>query len=77
LIRKRLAACRCEIDSAITARFRRAKEEGELPPSASPEDLTRYLSTVIQGLSIQSANGASKAELMRVADTALVAFDRR
>jgi hypothetical protein len=48
--------------------------EGDLPPDASPQDLARYLTTVIQGLSIQSANGASRAQLLRVADTALKAF---
>jgi hypothetical protein len=35
------------------------------------DDYTRYLSTIIAGLSIQAANGSTKAELKRTAQMAL------
>jgi hypothetical protein len=35
------------------------------------DDFTRYLSLMLAGLSIQSANGATKAELRRAAQMAL------
>ena len=73
-IRRKLDASRAELERALSDRFRRAVEEGDLPPDASPSDLTRYLMTVIQGLSVQSVGGASRAQLLSIADTALAAF---
>jgi len=35
------------------------------------DDYTRYLSTILAGLSIQAANGSTKAELKRTAKMAL------
>jgi hypothetical protein len=35
------------------------------------DDYTMYLSTIIAGLSIQAANGSTKAELKRTAQMAL------
>jgi hypothetical protein len=73
-VRKQLAACRCALETAIAERFQRAVDEGDLPTGTSATALAQYLSTVMQGLSIQSANGATHAELRRIADIALSAF---
>jgi hypothetical protein len=35
------------------------------------DDYTRHLSTILAGLSIQAANGSTKAELKRTAEMAL------
>jgi hypothetical protein len=35
------------------------------------DDYIRYLSTILAGLSIQAANGSTKAELKRTAEMAL------
>lgn len=56
---------------AFVQRFKRAKAEGDLPKSAEPAALARYLDVVGQGLSIQAASGASRAELRRVVAIAL------
>ena len=56
---------------AFTERFKRAKAEGDLPKDADPAALARYISTVAQGISIQAASGASRAELRRVVEMAL------
>jgi hypothetical protein len=42
-----------------------------LPKEIDVDDYTRYLSTIIAGLSIQAANGSTKVELKRTAQTAL------
>jgi AcrR family transcriptional regulator len=74
IIHKHLASHRAATEAAITQRFQRAVAEGDLPQTTSPQDLTRYLSTILQGLSIQSTSGASRAQLLRIANTALQAF---
>jgi DNA-binding NarL/FixJ family response regulator len=55
---------------AFVERFK-PKAEGDLPKDADPATLARYISTVAQGISIQAASGASRAELRRVVEMAL------
>lgn len=52
-------------------RFERAKQSGELGKDCDPAALARYVSTLIQGLGVQGASGATKAELNKVVNTAL------
>ncbi|MFJ9622113.1 TetR/AcrR family transcriptional regulator [Streptomyces sp. NPDC101181] len=52
-------------------RFRRAVDEGDLPPDADPDTLARYLMTLANGIAVQAAAGATREELRRVADAAL------
>ena len=56
---------------ALRERLLKARKSGELPKDVNVDDYTRYLSTIIAGLSIQAANGSTKAELKRTAQTAL------
>jgi len=70
-VRNALVRCRDETETAIRDRLKRAQREGDLPAGSSPADLARYIATVIQGMAVQAAGGASRAELQRVADTAL------
>ncbi|ODR97218.1 TetR family transcriptional regulator [Methyloceanibacter stevinii] len=58
----------------ILERLERAKAEGELPQDADAEGLVRFISTVVQGMSVQAAAGASRKDLERVADMALGAW---
>ena len=69
-----LAARRAAIETMIRERLKRAKAEGELPPNADPTALARFIATVTQGMAVQAAGGASRAELRRVADTAMAAW---
>jgi AcrR family transcriptional regulator len=55
----------------IQKRFQRARAEGDLARDVNPGDLARYVSTVMTGLGIQSANGASRGEMIRVVEMAL------
>jgi AcrR family transcriptional regulator len=75
-IRLELALRRSEGEAAIRERLERAKGEGELPTSANPADLARYLATVYQGMSVQAAGGATREQLRRVAETALRAWPK-
>jgi AcrR family transcriptional regulator len=73
-IRKELADRRATSQARIKDRLKRAKKDGDLPADADPAALARYLATVIEGMAVQAASGASRKELERVADTALRAF---
>jgi len=56
---------------AIRERLLKARKSGELPKDTDVDDYTRYLSTILAGLSIQAANGSTRAELKRTAQMAL------
>ena len=58
-------------EAVMRERFNKARKSGELPKDVNVDDYTRYLSTIIAGLSIQAANGSTKAELKRTAQMAL------
>jgi AcrR family transcriptional regulator len=57
--------------AAIRKRLLKARKSGELPKDVNVDDYTRYLSSIIAGLSIQAANGSTKAELKRTSQMAL------
>jgi AcrR family transcriptional regulator len=56
---------------AIRERLLEARKKGELSKDINVDDYTRYLSSILAGLSIQSANGYTKTELKRTARMAL------
>jgi AcrR family transcriptional regulator len=56
---------------AMRRRLLKARKSGELSKDINVNDYTRYLSTILAGLSIQAANGSTKAELKRTAQLAL------
>ncbi|HEX7532931.1 MAG TPA: TetR/AcrR family transcriptional regulator, partial [Methyloceanibacter sp.] len=64
-IRQELNARRAASEKVIRERLKRAKAEGELPPSADPAALARFIATVTQGMAVQAAGGASRNELRR------------
>jgi AcrR family transcriptional regulator len=75
-VRRELALRRAAGEAAIRQRLKRAKTEGDLPLDANPADLARYVATVLHGMSVQAAGGATRAELQRVAQTALRALPK-
>jgi AcrR family transcriptional regulator len=58
-------------EAVMRKRFIKARKSGELRKDINVDDYTRYLSTILAGLSIQAANGSTKAELKRTAQMAL------
>lgn len=58
----------------LKERFERGVADGDLPRDADPAGLARFYATVMQGMAIQSASGASCAEMKDIAQRALAAF---
>jgi AcrR family transcriptional regulator len=56
---------------ALTERFVRAQEEGDLPPHVDPEGLMRVLIAMLQGISVQASQGASREDLERLVESGL------
>lgn len=70
-VREQLARYRAGAEAAVRTRFERAIEEGDLPPSTDAAQLASYLMTMIWGLSVQAAGGATREQLQRTAEAAL------
>jgi AcrR family transcriptional regulator len=66
-----LTEVRKQNEAAIRARLLKARKSGELSKDIDVNDYTRYLSSILAGLSVQAANGSTKAELRRTAEIAL------
>lgn len=58
-------------EQIVRQRLQRARNEGDLPNSVNPADLTKYICTVWTGLAVQAASGASRSELSRIIALAL------
>jgi AcrR family transcriptional regulator len=69
--RRELNRRRAGAEAAVRRRFERAQLEGDLSKSVDAAKLARYIVTVIWGMSVQAAGGATRAELRSVADLAL------
>ena len=76
-VRKEAAGRRAASEVALRRRLQRAKREGDLPKNADPSELARYVMTVLQGMAVQGADGASPDQLRRVAQVALRAWPKR
>jgi len=75
-VRDELTRRRAAAEALLRKRFQRARSQGDLPRSADPADLARYLTTISQGMSVQAAGGATRGQLRRVAMTALRSWPR-
>ncbi len=60
-----LAARRNSVRIALRDRLRKAQKEGDLPPSASPDDLAMLAMIIAQGSATQARAGSSRNELRR------------
>jgi len=60
--------------STLADRFRRALDEQDLPTTADPAVLARFLMTIANGIAVQAAGGAAAEELQQVADGAMRAW---
>jgi AcrR family transcriptional regulator len=75
-IREELCSRRAANKKTIRERLKRAKAEGDLPGDGDPAALARYVATVAEGMAVQAAGGATRAELRRVALTAMAAWPK-
>ena len=75
-VRRELAMRRDQARAAVHQRLRRAKKEGDIPPHTDPAALARYVITVVNGMAVQGAGGASRNDLRRVAEIALESWPK-
>ena len=73
-VKNALIAWRKAAETRIKNRLKRAQTEGDLSKDVDAADLARYVAVVANGLSVQAANGASRAEISRVAEIAIRSF---
>jgi AcrR family transcriptional regulator len=76
-VRRELISRRMAGEAALRRRLNRARMDGDLPPDANPASLARYMATIIQGMSIQAAGGATRSELQRIVKIALQSWPSR
>jgi AcrR family transcriptional regulator len=73
-IKQELCKRRSEAEHMLRERLERAKAEGDLVTDADSAQLARFVSTVVQGMSVQAAGGATQDDLLHVADMAMKAW---
>jgi AcrR family transcriptional regulator len=71
---KTLIAFRLAGHATIRERFERARAEGDLPADADPKALTQYIGTVVCGMAVLAASGATRKELERVIELTMRAW---
>lgn len=75
-VKKQLISRRLMTQRLIRDRFAKGQADGDLSKDADVDVLSGFLWTVIQGMSVQSTNGATKEEMQEIAKVALGAFDQ-
>lgn len=74
-LRRFMADLRAAISHALAMRIARGQLEGDVPATMSAGRLARFIATVVQGMSVQARDGADRATLDEIAETALLAWD--
>jgi AcrR family transcriptional regulator len=69
-----LQRCRAEDQTIITERLEKAVKTGELPKTCAPVTLGAFYMTILQGMSIQARDGATRATLVAIAEHAMSAW---
>jgi hypothetical protein len=73
-VRQELAQLRQAAVTVFRERFERAVKEGDLPEGTDCATLARYVATVLNGLAVQAASGATEKELRVVSAMAMRAW---
>lgn len=71
LVRNILIKFRKSYESKLEERFTKAIIDSDLSSDANPKCLAKYLATLHQGMSVQATSGATKNELLDIANIAL------
>lgn len=81
--RERSAAIEADLRSrraanqrALSDRIALGRDAGELPPEADVEDLSRFYAAVLQGMSTQARDGATRQQLEAIASAAMGTWPR-
>ena len=71
-IQRELAARRADRRGQAARAPRSAPEnDGEMPTGLDPADYARYIMTMLEGMSVRAAGGATRKDLHKIADMAL------
>ncbi|HEV3340529.1 MAG TPA: TetR/AcrR family transcriptional regulator [Pirellulales bacterium] len=73
-VRRELEQLRQAVVTALRTRFERAVQDGDLAAGTDCATLARYIATVLNGLAVQSASGATAKELGLVSALAMKAW---
>ncbi len=73
-VRQELVQLRQGAVSAFRDRFEQSIRGGDLPKETDGPTLARFIATVLNGLAVQAASGATETELKRVAAMAMRAW---
>lgn len=73
-VRLALIEARAEGEAMLLERFIRAKAEGDLPATANPDTLAKFVLAILHGMAVQAKAGFSPEALRAVAEQALSAF---
>jgi AcrR family transcriptional regulator len=74
-VRAELARTRRSAERLLRQRLRAAVKTGELPARADPTALAGFVMTVVWGMSVQAAGGASRRQLLQVSQLAKRALE--
>ena len=74
-VREYLAGIRHKTFELIGDRLERGVADGEIPPEADVEGLAAYYNTVLEGLSIQARDGASRESMHAIIDCAMATWE--
>ena len=74
VVQRELCGRRAAGEAAIRERLEHAKLAGDLPAGAEPAELASYVTTVLHGMSVQAAGGASREKLRGIAARAMLAW---
>jgi len=70
-VQRALISYRQGYEKALRERFDLAQSQHDLPQAVNTAALAKYIATVHQGMSVQSASGATREELLAIAQQAL------
>jgi AcrR family transcriptional regulator len=69
-----LAKRRAASEAYVKARIERGIRDGEVPPTTDAGALAKFYTTVIQGMTIQARDGATRKRLLAVGEAAMRAW---
>lgn len=75
-VARHVSGLRSETLAALKVRIERGIAEGQLRPETDAEALARFVGAMIQGMSVQAQDGATKAALLAIADHAASEIER-
>jgi AcrR family transcriptional regulator len=70
-VKAALADMRKAIEVSLRSKIKRSLQEGSLPPGTDPAALAAHTMAVIQGMSTLARDGATRASLLKVVETAM------